>query len=283
MTRIDLAAMAAAVVTACRDWSLGYGQGQGTGGRTDIRDGGAADCSSLTAWAVNQGAGGRSVLDVATTWTGNLRARLTALGWQALPGTTPPVLGDVLLIEGVHVAVCVGPYGPGGSPLLGEAWINERGTVTGGRPGDQTGGETRLIPASAHPMRTRWQVLLRQPATAPASTTTPPTSPTPTAPRKDADMYLISTPLSDGTWATALVTETSGATTLDPQETGAYTRMLGQAHPLPWDWYWLLVRQAWQRHNDLLAAVGAEADEAADTVVARLQAGLAPEDGEAGA
>nr|WP_300339904.1 peptidoglycan recognition family protein [Actinomyces sp.] len=110
-----------------------------------------------------------------------------------------------------------------------------------------------------------------------------PLQPTPTAPRKDADMYLISTPLSDGTQACALVTETSGATTLDAQETGAYTRMLGQAHPLPWDWYWLLVRQAWQRRNDLLAAVGAEADEAADTVVARLQVGLAPEDGEAGA
>ncbi|MBS5978060.1 MAG: hypothetical protein KIA99_10845 [Actinomyces urogenitalis] len=280
MTRIDLAAMAAAAVTACRDWDLGYGQGQGVGGRTDIRDGGAADCSSLTAWAVNQGAPGAPVLDVATTWTGNLRARLTALGWQALPGTTEPVLGDVLLIEGVHVAVCVGPYGPGGSPLLAEAWINERGGTLGGRPGDQTGGETRLIAASAHPMRTRWQVLLRQP---PAPTTTAPTTTTTTSPTGGHDMYLISTPLSDGTQATALVTETSGARTLDTQEQGAYITMLGDAKAYPWDWFWLLVRQAWERYNDLSARMGREADEAADSVVARLQAGLAPADGEAGA
>lgn len=270
MTRIDLAAMAAAAVTACRDWNLGYGQGQGTGGRTDIRDGGAADCSSLTAWAVNQGAHA-PVLDVATTWTGNLRQRLTALGWQALPGTTPPVLGDVLLIEGVHVAVCVGPYAPGGSPLLAEAWTNEHGGITGGRPGDQTGGETRLIPASAHPMRTRWQVLLRQPATPTTTTTTPLTTPT-----GGHDMHLISTQLSDGSWSYALITESHGARTLDDQERGAYIKMLGDAAGYPWDWYWLLVRQAWERHNDLLAAVGAEADEAADTVVARLQEGLAP-------
>lgn len=89
-------------------------------------------------------------------------------------------------------------------------------------------------------------------------------------------MYLISTPLSDGTQATALVTETSGARTLDTQEQGAYITMLGDAKAYPWDWFWLLVRQAWERYNDLSARMGREADEAADSVVARLQEGLAP-------
>lgn len=239
MTRIDLAAMAAAVVTACRDWDLGYGQGQGVGGRTDIRDGGAADCSSLTAWAVNQGAPGAPVLDVATTWTGNLRARLTALGWQALPGTTEPVLGDVLLIEGVHVAVCVGPYGPGGSPLLAEAWINEHGTILGGRPGDQTGGETRLIPASAHPMRTRWQVLLRQP---PAPTTT-----TTIVPEEDTTMRIIHTTTPWGADAWAEITEHAGADGLDRLGCAIEQKVWDAPREVTWDEYNWHVRRAWER------------------------------------
>lgn len=89
-------------------------------------------------------------------------------------------------------------------------------------------------------------------------------------------MHLISTQLSDGSWSYALITESHGARTLDDQERGAYIEMLGDAAGYPWDWYWLLVRQAWERHNDLAAMMGKEADEAADTVVARLQEGLAP-------
>ena len=89
-------------------------------------------------------------------------------------------------------------------------------------------------------------------------------------------MHLISTQLSDGSWSYALITESHGARTLDDQERGAYIKMLGDAAGYPWDWYWLLVRQAWERHNALAAMMGKEADEAADTVVARLQEGLAP-------
>lgn len=152
---LDINRAASRMVTAVRDWSLGYGQGSGTGGRWDIRDGGAADCSSLVAWALNQ-AGITPTLGT-DTYTGNLRARLAARGFQTLSPATIPQIGDVLLWEGHHTAMCVG------TDTLAEAWINEAGTTTGGAPGDQTGQETRLQQASTHPDRTRWTHLLRPP------------------------------------------------------------------------------------------------------------------------
>ena len=153
---LDKHAAAAWIVTAVRDWSLGYGQGSGPGGRWDHRNGGAADCSSLVAAALNHG--GITPPLAYDTYTGNLRTRLTARGWQSLPTSTTPQLGDVLLWEGHHTAMCIGP------DTLAEAWINELGTTIGGQPGDQTGQETRLIAASQHPDRTRWTHLLRPPA-----------------------------------------------------------------------------------------------------------------------
>lgn len=154
------------VITAVRDWSLGYGQGSGVGGRWDIRDGGAADCSSLAATTANKG-GVQPPLPQ-STYTGNIRGLLNDRGWATLPGNTTPREGDFLLLEGQHVAVCVG----GGN--LAEAWINELGDIVGGAPGDQTGNETRLIPADQHPYRYRWTRVLR-----------PPTGTTPTTSEED--------------------------------------------------------------------------------------------------
>ena len=171
---LDIHRAAARAVTAVRDWSLGYGQGSGTGGRWDIRDGGAADCSSLVSWALNQG--GITPPMPQSTYTGNLRRELVERGWSVLPGSTTPRLGDVLLWEGSHTALCVGP------DTLAEAWINERGDITGGAPGDQTGQETRLVAASQHPDRYRWTHVLR-----------PPTTPTPTPTQEGFLMALSST------------------------------------------------------------------------------------------
>lgn len=102
-----------------------------------------------------------------------------------------------------------------------------------------------------------------------STTTAPPT-------KEGSDMHLIATKLSDGSWSYALVTESHGAKTLDAQQRGAYIKMLGDAAGYPWDWYWLLIREAWERHNQLAAMVGREVDEAADSIVARLKEGLAP-------
>lgn len=158
----DKHAAAAFAVTAVRDWSLGYSQGDE---RTDIRDGGSADCSSLVAAAVNVGYGNEASTWAplpATSWTGTLRAALTALGWQTLPPQFP-ALGDVLLAEGSHVAMAVADDG-----TLAEAWIDENDDIVGGRPGDQTDEETRLKNYAEHPdtLMGVWTHLLRPPATA---------------------------------------------------------------------------------------------------------------------
>lgn len=193
MKNYDRDRAAAFMVTACRDWSLGYGQGSGTGGRLDIRDGGAADCSSLVSAAGNIGYGG-----TASTWsplasdtyTGNLRARLVTLGWEAraISGATTASLGQVLLYEGHHTAMCVA-----GDGTLAEAWINELGQIVGGTAGDQTGGETRLINANAHPYRARWDWILTPPTTITTTVASTATTVDATTPQ-EIDMILIQTP-----------------------------------------------------------------------------------------
>lgn len=177
-------------VTACRDWSLGYGQGNGTGGRLDIRDGGAADCSSLVSAAVNVGYGGTATgwqPLASDTYTGNLRTRLVTLGWEAraISGATTATLGQVLLYEGHHTAMCVAADG-----TLAEAWINELGQIVGGTAGDQTGGETRLINAAAHPYRARWGWILTPPTTITTAAVITVDATTP----QEIDMILIQTP-----------------------------------------------------------------------------------------
>ena len=184
---LDIHKAASWAVTAARDWSLGYGQGSGTGGRLDIRDGGAADCSSFVTKAYNVGGLTPALPD--DTYTGNLRTRLQTRGFQVLPASTTPQLGDVLLWEGHHVAMCVGP------DTLAEAWINELGTITGGTPGDQTGQETRLIAASQHPDRAKWDYLLRPP-TAPTSAPAEAT----TTSREDTGMQIVTSTATKTQW-----------------------------------------------------------------------------------
>jgi len=250
--------------------------------RNDIYDGGSMDCSSGAAYSYN--AGGVTPPFPADTSTHNFRERSIARGFAVLDyaavGPYPDNLavGDALLSElasgGVgHIAVVTG-YNE-----VSEAWIAETGDIHG-EPGDQTGGETRVVSFTDHPytLNGSWTHVLRPPVdgddTAPTQTTPTTTNTT----KENHNMFLISTPLSDGSWSYALITETSGACTLDDQQKAAYIRMLGDARGYPWDWYWLLIREAWERHNALAATVGRETDEAADSIVARLQSGLTPKE-----
>ena len=124
-------------------WDVGYGQGTGVGGRLDIRDGGAGDCSSTVANSINCGYGHALSWNPlpADTYTGNLRPRLLALGWAAHAwGSVTPRKGDVVLAEGKHVGMMTS------STMFAEFRINERGQITGGTPGDQTGSESREGP-----------------------------------------------------------------------------------------------------------------------------------------
>ena len=158
----------------------GVGYDQGT--REEIRDlsyvstprlTGAvdSDCSAMVAAACNLGlrAGGVVPADAAdddprllpaSTWTGSMRAELEARGWREVhwddSAMTPDGgfrKGDVVLSSqaegGVgHVAMVVDDNPT--NPVLAEAWIDERGEITGGAVGDQTGSETRLTSYASH-------------------------------------------------------------------------------------------------------------------------------------
>ena len=158
----------------------GVGYDQGT--REEIRDlsyvstprlTGAvdSDCSAMVAAACNLGLRAAGVVPAnagdgdprllpASTWTGSMRAELEARGWREVhwddSAMTPDGgfrKGDVVLSSkdegGVgHVAMVVDDNPT--DPVLAEAWIDERGEITGGAVGDQTGSETRLVSYSSH-------------------------------------------------------------------------------------------------------------------------------------
>ena len=158
----------------------GVGYDQGT--REEIRDlsyvstprlTGAvdSDCSAMVAAACNLGLRAAGVVPAdaadddprllpASTWTGSMRAELEARGWREVhwddAAMTPDGgfrRGDVVLSskaeggEG-HVAMVVDDNPT--DPVLAEAWIDERGEITGGAVGDQTGSETRLTSYASH-------------------------------------------------------------------------------------------------------------------------------------
>ena len=114
----------------CRDVSLGYDQSN----RTDFRNGGETDCSALVIHALKEAG-----FDTGSaTYTGNMRSNLTARGWKVVAVNGAPQKGDILLNDANHVAVYIG------NGQLAQASIDERGKITGGQGGDQTGNETNI-------------------------------------------------------------------------------------------------------------------------------------------
>jgi GH25 family lysozyme M1 (1,4-beta-N-acetylmuramidase) len=135
-----------------------------------------SDCSAMVAAACNLGLRAAGVVPAdagdtdsrllpASTWTGSMRAELEARGWREVhwddSAMTPDGgfrKGDVVLSSkdegGVgHVAMVVDDNPT--NPVLAEAWIDERGEITGGEVGDQTGSETRLTSYASHPYTRR--------------------------------------------------------------------------------------------------------------------------------
>lgn len=127
----------------------GYDQRYRWGERGDY------DCSSavITAWQI----AGVPVKTKGATYTGNMRKVFTACGFKDVTKTVNlgtgagMQRGDVLLNDRDHVAMYCG------SSKLVQASINEKGTVTGGAPGDQTGREFWIRPYYNYP----WNVVLR--------------------------------------------------------------------------------------------------------------------------
>lgn len=88
---------------------------------------------------------------------------------------------------------------------------------------------------------------------------------TTTASNRRSGMLLIETITPWGATAWALITPVSGAVALDPQQAQAYNAATGYCGRVPWDHYELLVREAWQRRNDFVRALGGEVRESVDT------------------
>ena len=110
------------------------------------------DCSSLVITAFREAG-----VPLACTYTGNMRGDMLANGFRDVTAlidlTTGAGLraGDVLLHETKHTAVCLG------NGQIVNAGGNELGAVTGGKTGDQTGMEIRVMSYYNLP----WQYVLR--------------------------------------------------------------------------------------------------------------------------
>lgn len=132
-----------------RDNSHGYDQTYRWGERGDY------DCSAavIDAWQ----RAGVPVKSAGATYTGNMRDVFLRLGFRdvtgkvGLAGGSGLIRGDVLLNHQRHTAMYCG----NGQEV--EASINELGTATGGRPGDQTGREFLVRPYRNYP----WDCVLR--------------------------------------------------------------------------------------------------------------------------
>lgn len=80
------------------------------------------------------------------TYTGNMSAKMVATGnFKRQSASFKAERGDTYLNDANHTAMCLG----GGK--LAQFGINEKGTVTGGKVGDQTGNECKIMPYYSYP------------------------------------------------------------------------------------------------------------------------------------
>ena len=114
------------MIDTANDNSHGYDQAN--------RNGPDYDCSSLVATALNKA--GFNVSPY--SWTGNLERQLTKCGFKSC--RSPWRAGDIHLNRKYHVCMSID------SKRIAQASINEKGTATGGKRGDQTGNEINIKP-----------------------------------------------------------------------------------------------------------------------------------------
>ena len=118
-----------------------------------------ADCSTMVAAIVRMGGYGIDLAD--PIWTGNLMARLKAVGFTAITFMSLAQVraGDVLLNVANHVEFAYSPT------LFYSAHIDENGEAAGGLAGDQTGEEVGF--REAYIYSRGWDYILRPPAEPP--------------------------------------------------------------------------------------------------------------------
>lgn len=111
------------------DWAVGIALDNTHGYDQTNRNGPDYDCSSLIGTALHQG--GYNVSP--RSWTGNLEQQLRQNGFKECH--KPWKAGDIHLRVGSHVCMSID------ADKIVEASINEKGKITGGKTGDQTGKE----------------------------------------------------------------------------------------------------------------------------------------------
>ena len=142
------------MIQTAKDPRHGYDQARRWGERGDY------DCSSavITAWE----SAGVPVKSAGATYTGNMYSVFKKCGFVDVTHSvnfktgSGLLRGDVLLKRGSHTAMYIG------DGQIVQASINERGTATGGSPGDQTGKEFLVRSYYNYP----WDYVLRYPDTA---------------------------------------------------------------------------------------------------------------------
>lgn len=218
------------------------------------------DCSAMVLEAARQA----EYPTGTATYTGDMRAGLEAVGWAVIPYAQTGgdadnlATGDLLLSESAsggvgHVAGYIG------DERLAEAWIDGAGDIMGSAegdgPGDDTGGETRVIGFYAHPYTQtgRWTHVLRPPALTGGDATTP----TPTPTKGHTHMFTISYNSIYGIKGYALITDCAGAYALDRVGAQVYNDVLPMTE-VPAHHAEMLIREAWQRHNRVAATGAAE-------------------------
>ena len=247
------------------------------------------DCSSLVLEAAYQAG-----LPIgAATYTGDMREALEAVGWSVIPyaatgGNADNLYtGDVLLSEAAsggvgHTGVYVG------DERIAEAWIDGQGDIGGSAwgdgPGDDTGGETRVIGFYAHPYTARglWTHVLRPPATTSdtsadsGAVTAAADTPTP----KGTQMLGITYTATEygGVTAYVLLTEAAGAYALDRVQAQVYNQILPQGFvEVPEHHANMLIRECWERFNMVTSGVASgvrvDIDEATARVLAAVKEG----------
>ena len=137
------------------EWALGIAGDSGHGYDQTNRWGPDYDCSSLVISAWEQA--GAGVRQSGATYTGNMKAVFLRRGFRDVTGQVNLASGagmrrgDVLLHERNHTAMYIG------SGKIVHAAGNERGGITGGQVGDQTGGEITVQGYYNYP----WDCVLR--------------------------------------------------------------------------------------------------------------------------
>lgn len=123
----------------------------------EYRNGPDFDCSSFIGTVLEFGG-----FDVSPkSWTGNLRKQLLDNGFKVIPVNSPRRAGDIFLTEGRHVVMCVD------EDTIVHAAINEKGGITGGQKGDQTGNE--ICVTNFYTPSYKWQYHFRHDYTIPSA------------------------------------------------------------------------------------------------------------------